>query len=70
MGYGWAEKEGLEADDLIATKTKELKGEGTEVTIVSSDKDLAQLVSPGVRQLLPPPRQTQGLVGARWMKRE
>jgi len=55
MGYGWAEKEGLEADDLIATKTKELKGEGTEVTIVSSDKDLAQLVSPGVRQLLPPP---------------
>jgi DNA polymerase-1 len=55
MGYGWAEKEGLEADDLIATKTKELRGEGTEVTIVSSDKDLAQLVSPGVRQLLPPP---------------
>jgi DNA polymerase-1 len=55
MGYGWAEKEGLEADDLIATKTKELKGEGTEVTIVSSDKDLAQLVCPGVRQLLPPP---------------
>ena len=55
MGYGWAEKEGLEADDLIATKTKELQGEGTEVTIVSSDKDLAQLVSPGVRQLLPPP---------------
>ena len=55
MGYGWAEKEGLEADDLIATKTKELKGGGTEVTIVSSDKDLAQLVSPGVRQLLPPP---------------
>jgi len=55
MGYGWAEKEGLEADDLIATKTQELKGEGTEVTIVSSDKDLAQLVCPGVRQLLPPP---------------
>ena len=55
MGYGWAEKEGLEADDLIATKTKQLQGEGTEITIVSSDKDLAQLVSPGVRQLLPPP---------------
>ncbi len=55
MGYGWAEKEGLEADDLIATKTNEIRGEGMEVTIVSSDKDLAQLVSPGVRQLLPPP---------------
>ena len=25
MGYGWAEKEGLEADDLIATKTMQLK---------------------------------------------
>ena len=55
MGYGWAEKEGLEADDLIATKTMQLKEEGTELTIVSSDKDLAQLVSPGVKQLLPPP---------------
>ena len=55
MGYGWAEKEGLEADDLIATKTMEVKGEGSEVTIVSADKDLAQLVSPGVKQLLPPP---------------
>lgn len=55
MGYGWAEKEGLEADDLIATKTMQLREEGTELTIVSSDKDLAQLVSPGVKQLLPPP---------------
>lgn len=55
MGYGWAEKEGLEADDLIATKTMQLKKEGTEVTIVSSDKDLAQLVCSGVKQLLPPP---------------
>jgi DNA polymerase-1 len=55
LGYGWAEKEGLEADDLIATKTMQLKEEGTELTIVSSDKDLAQLVSPGVKQLLPPP---------------
>ena len=24
MGYGWGQNEGLEADDLIATKVKEL----------------------------------------------
>ncbi len=55
MGYGWAEKDGLEADDLIATKVKQLETEPCEVTIVSSDKDLAQLIRPGVSQLLPPP---------------
>ena len=55
MGYGWAEKEGLEADDLIATKVNELKNEDCEITIVSSDKDLAQLVDSSVKQLLPPP---------------
>ena len=55
MGYGWAEKEGLEADDLIATKVNELKDEDCEITIVSSDKDLAQLVSNSVKQMLPPP---------------
>ena len=55
MGYGWGQKEGLEADDLIATKVRELKSEDCEITIVSSDKDLAQLVTSGVKQLLPPP---------------
>ncbi len=55
MGYGWAEKEGMEADDLIATKVKELKDHDCEMVIVSSDKDLAQLVCPQVKQLLPPP---------------
>ena len=68
MGYGWSEKEGLEADDLIATKVKELEQGDSEMTIVSSDKDLAQLVSTNVKQLLPPPRQTQGLAGVCWMK--
>ena len=36
---------GFEADDLIATYTKEAINEGAEVTIVSSDKDLMQLVT-------------------------
>ena len=39
------ELQGFEADDLIATYTKEAINEGAEVTIVSSDKDLMQLVS-------------------------
>ena len=39
------ELSGYEADDLIATYTKEAINEGAEVTIVSSDKDLMQLVS-------------------------
>lgn len=39
------ELNGFEADDLIATYTREAINEGAEVTIVSSDKDLMQLVS-------------------------
>ncbi len=40
--------EGFEADDLIATYTRQAVEEGAEVTIVSSDKDLMQLVGPSV----------------------
>ncbi|MBA4750104.1 MAG: DNA polymerase I [Alphaproteobacteria bacterium] len=39
------EKEGFEADDLIATLAKQACAEGFEVTLVSSDKDLMQLIS-------------------------
>ena len=39
------ELNGFEADDLIATYTKEARNAGADVTIVSSDKDLMQLVS-------------------------
>ena len=35
---------GYEADDLIASYSKEAKKKGIRVTIVSSDKDLMQLV--------------------------
>lgn len=42
------EQKGYEADDIIATYTKEALAQGYEVTIVSSDKDLMQLVGPNV----------------------
>ena len=38
------EEEGLEADDLIASYAREAQRMGWDVTIVSSDKDLMQLV--------------------------
>jgi DNA polymerase I len=38
------EEEGLEADDLIASYAREAQRRGWDVTIVSSDKDLMQLV--------------------------
>ena len=37
-----------EADDLIATYAKQAKAQGIEVVIISSDKDLMQLIEPGV----------------------
>jgi DNA polymerase-1 len=40
---------GYEADDLIATLTGQLRAAGHDVVIVSGDKDLAQLLQPGVR---------------------
>jgi DNA polymerase-1 len=42
------ELDGYEADDLIATYARMAVDAGGEVTIVSSDKDLMQLVRPGV----------------------
>src|SRR3984893_16115078 len=42
------EQEGYEADDLIATYARDVVDAGGDVTIVSSDKDLMQLVRPGV----------------------
>ena len=42
------EMEGFEADDLIATYARQARERGAVVTIVSSDKDLMQLVRDGV----------------------
>ena len=42
---------GYEADDLLATYTRQARDAGAEVTIVSSDKDMMQLVGEGVTML-------------------
>jgi DNA polymerase-1 len=47
------ELDGYEADDLIATYARLAKAAGAEVTIVSSDKDLMQLVDGGIAMLDP-----------------
>src|SRR5690349_12994109 len=44
---------GFEADDLIACYAREAVESGCQVTIVSSDKDMMQLVRPGVDMLDP-----------------
>jgi len=42
------EQDGLEADDIIACYAKAALEQGWQVTIVSSDKDLMQLIEPGL----------------------
>jgi DNA polymerase-1 len=42
------EQKGYEADDLIATYALQALEAGADVTVVSSDKDLMQLVRPGI----------------------
>ena len=51
---------GFEADDLIATFARMAREEGHEVVIVSSDKDLMQLVGDGVSMLDPAKNVTVG----------
>jgi 5'-3' exonuclease len=49
MGFATAICPGYEADDLLATLCARLRKRGHEVVIVTGDKDLAQLLEPGVR---------------------
>ena len=53
FGVASLELEGYEADDIIATLARRAVEAGGEVTIISSDKDLMQLVRPGVQILEP-----------------
>ncbi len=49
FGYRNIKVSGYEADDVIATLAREAREQGIEVTIVTGDRDLFQLVEDGVR---------------------
>ena len=49
FGYTNVRVEGYEADDLIATVSREAREQGIDVMIVTGDRDLFQLVEDGVR---------------------
>ena len=53
FGLPQAEMEGYEADDLIATYARQAADAGHKVTIVSSDKDLMQLVDDNISMMDP-----------------
>jgi DNA polymerase-1 len=53
FGLPCIELAGWEADDLIAAYAKAARAAGSETVIVSSDKDLMQLIGPGVSMLDP-----------------
>ncbi|MBY0354280.1 MAG: DNA polymerase I [Rickettsiales bacterium] len=48
MNLSVVELSGYEADDVIATYARQAHAVGMEVIIVSSDKDLMQLIQPGI----------------------
>ena len=50
FGLPSIEMDGFEADDLIATYTRQAREKGWKVTIVSSDKDLMQMLDEGTDQ--------------------
>lgn len=56
-----SELEGYEADDLIATLAKKAREKSLEVVVVSSDKDLLQLVSDKVK-VFDPKKDKSGLL--------
>ncbi|MBA3264350.1 MAG: DNA polymerase I [Thermoleophilaceae bacterium] len=49
FGYENVKVAGYEADDVIATLAGQARGEGIDVMVVTGDRDLFQLIEPGVR---------------------
>ncbi|MBX9761065.1 MAG: DNA polymerase I [Beijerinckiaceae bacterium] len=62
------EQDRYEADDLIATYAREARERGADVLIVSADKDLMQLIGPGV-SMFDPASGVAGSSGAREERR-
>ena len=51
LGFFVKSQNGVEADDLLASAAELLFAKGSKISIVSADKDFAQLVRPGIRRL-------------------
>jgi DNA polymerase-1 len=66
FGLTPVEQDRYEADDLIATYARQARERGAEVLIVSADKDLMQLVGPGVAMYDP----ASGEAGAKGAREE
>ncbi|MGR4000845.1 MAG: hypothetical protein OD811_03515 [Alphaproteobacteria bacterium] len=60
LGFAAVMQDGFEADDIIASYARQARSEEQEVIIVSSDKDLMQLVRPGVSLWEPMKEKTIG----------
>ncbi|HUI21140.1 MAG TPA: DNA polymerase I [Methylocella sp.] len=66
FGLTPVEQDRYEADDLIATYACEARQRGADVLIISADKDLMQLISPGVAMYDP----ASGEAGAKGAREE
>lgn len=53
MGFKVYEREGVEADDVIAATAKKAREEGYDVLVLTADKDMFQLLDNGVRVMRP-----------------
>jgi DNA polymerase-1 len=62
------EQDRYEADDLIATYARQARDRGADVLIISADKDLMQLIEPGVA-MFDPASGVAGSAGAREERR-
>ena len=62
------EQDKYEADDLIATYARQARERGADVLIISADKDLMQLIGPGVA-MFDPASGEKGNAGAREERR-
>jgi DNA polymerase-1 len=60
MGFTCVELSGYEADDLMATLARRAVREGREAVLVTADKDVLQMVGPGIRVL-------KDVAGGIWM---
>ena len=60
------EQDVYEADDLIATYAAQARAKGADVLIISADKDLMQLIGPGVKMYDP----ASGVAGAKGAREE